>query len=88
MGKTTQVKMPQRNKIVDPFPTVTTIFTEKVGQTTMRIENGLRTELESIVTREFCLTLVGALTAHFDLMPKEICAEMQRLGLLNPHGNF
>lgn len=83
MSKTTRVKMKDRGEIKRGLATVTTVFTRNENHTTLRIEDGLRTEVEMIITRDFALQLVGALTSHFVFLPREISGEMKEQGSLN-----
>lgn len=88
MSKTTRTKMPARSPRDEQWPVIAVAFTRDENHSTLRIENGLHTEVEMNVTPEFCLALVGLLTAHFNLLPRQISAVLEKMGELKPHQNF
>lgn len=88
MSKTTRTKMPVRSPRDEMMPVIAVAFTRDEDHSTLRIENGIHTEVEMYVTPEFCLALVGLLTAHFNLLPKQIAAVLEHMGELKPHQNF
>jgi hypothetical protein len=80
MSKTTSIKLPRRSETPFELVYIATAFTRDDGQSTLRIENGVHTEVEMIVNRDFSLQLVALLIAHFEIVPGEMFKALAEQG--------
>ncbi len=80
LPRTTGHKMPARHARDRDMPMIATAFTRDDEQSTLRIENGICTEVEMNIDKPFTLRLVALLISHFDVTPADIANETRLCG--------